>query len=241
MYDLVAGFRSRVLTVCALSVLLCAACGSTEPERFVEAGSPDDPALDLGAAGAGTMEMEIGSGSAATGLAESCDRISMSGEGLLENEVHFTATFRLGEGYTRTVMLFGGESYEEDIIGNGYFFGLDKADAEVLAMKYPDFYLCSSPGGMEAMEHIIPYDFVPANCEIYGQIMTALADYDENVVKGGDRTSLQFDGVPLELESVIDDGSGQDVTDMVSGQSFHLITKVQQLTGESVLDFGTSP
>lgn len=231
----------------ALCALVAVACGSTEPpEQFVAAGAPDDPDDTAGAAGTGTMEMPIGSGSTATGLTESCDTVTMEGEGLLEAEATVTGHFRLGTAYTKTVMLFSGEAYlQDDILGNGYFWGLDKADAEVLAMKYPDFYLCSSPGGEEAMEHIIPYDFVPATCEVYGQIMTALAEYDQNVMTGGDRTSLRFEGVALELESVTFNETGGDVTDQVAeqvaDQNFHLITSVEQLTGQSVLDFGTLP
>ena len=90
------------------------------------------------------------------------------------------------------------------------------------------------PGGQEASKYIVPYDLVPANCEVYEQIVAALRQYDTNVTKGGDRTSLRFEGAPLELESVIADATGEDVTDQVSNQDFHLVTAVEQLTGQSV-------
>jgi hypothetical protein len=64
--------------------------------------------------------------------------------------------------------------------------------------------------------------------------------FDRNRSTGGDRTSLRFDGAPLELESVIVDETGEDVTDQLADRNFHMVTAVEQLTGESVLNFGTS-
>jgi hypothetical protein len=169
-----------------------------------------------------------------------CDSVEMYGEYVVEHEKDFTARFRVGEPYTKTVMLFGGEPLAENVLGNAYIIGLDKVDALMLAQKYPDFYNCSSPGGQEASRYIVPYELVPANCQIYDQILAALRQFHMNVNSGGDRTSLRFDGAPLELESVIEDATGKDVTDMVTGQDFHLVTAVEQLTGQSVLSFGTT-
>jgi hypothetical protein len=170
-----------------------------------------------------------------------CDLVEMDGAFVVEKERDFTARFRVGAPYTKTVMLFGGEPVEDDnVFSNAYIFGLDKVDALMLAEKYPDFYNCSSPGGQEASRYIVPYDLVPANCQIYEQIVAALRQYDTNVAKGGDRTSLRFEGAPLELESVIEDGTGKNVTAQVSNQDFHLVTAVEQLTGQSVVSFGTT-
>lgn len=237
--------RSRPLLTLALCALLCAACGATRREEFVVAGA-DDPMAATGVAGSDATGLDMTgmdvTGSSQTGLAESCDLVRMDGDALLEQEKDFTARYRLGERYTKTVMLFGGEPVVQDnVLSNAYIFGLDQTDAQALAKKYPDFYLCSSPGGMEASSYIVPYDLVPATCEIYDQIVTALAQYDENVASGGDRTSLRFDGAPLELESAIADATGEDVTAQASDYNFHLVTAVEQLTGESVLSFGTSP
>jgi hypothetical protein len=60
------------------------------------------------------------------------------------------------------------------------------------------------------------------------------------VTRGGDRTSLRFEGAPLELDSVIEDATGKNVTAQVSNQDFHLVTSVEQLTGQSVVSFGTT-
>jgi hypothetical protein len=208
----------------AVFLALCVGCG----------GASDDPTVSVGAEpDAGDMEMEV--------LNPGCDMIELDGDVVVERERDFTATYRVGEPYTKTVLLFGGNSVTEpNVLSNAYVLGLDKVDALEIAEEYPDFYLCSSPGGIAAANLIRPYDLVPASCEIYQQLVVALRQFNTNRESGGDRTSLRFDGAPLELESVIDDASGIDVTDQVHDQVFHLITSVEQLTGESVLSFGTS-
>ncbi len=109
----------------------------------------------------------------------------------------------------------------------------------MLAAKYPDFYLCSSVGGKEAAKYIIPYDLVPANCDVYQKLLNAFDVLRRNDRAGGDRTSLRIEGAPLTLESVIQNGNGVDVKSQVHDQNFQLVTDVQQLTGESLIKFGT--
>ena len=226
MYAVVAGFHARAIAL-SLAVSVSAACGG-ERESFVEAGEEVDaavrprmPAIHDGASG--------------------CDDVEIDGEFVIERERDFTARYRIGERYTRTVMLFGGEPVEQDnILSNAYIFALEKGDAQRLAETYPDFHLCSSPGGMAAASYIRAYDLVPATCEVHEQIASALRSYHRNASVGGDRTSLRFEGAPLQVESVIADASGEDVADQVADQNFHLVTGVEQLTGQSVLGFGTS-
>lgn len=227
MYVLVAGLHSRAVFVSLVCALLCSAC-SGAGQRSVSVGEGTDAAMPGG--DAGVVENVV-----------NCDPVSREGDFVLEQEKDVTVRYRVGAPYSRTIMLFGGELVEEDnTLGNAYVFGLDKTDALMLAAKYPDFYLCSSPGGKEASNYIVPYDLVPASCAIYEQIIRALDTYDKSVTSGGDRTSLRLDGFQLELVSVTVDTTGEDITSQVSDQDFHLVTKVEQLTGESVLEFGTS-
>lgn len=221
------GFYSRASIALALFALLCAACGSEAGEAVSAGPAPD-------------ASMSDGGGSTLPDPARGCDVVEVDGQLVVERERDFTATFRIGAPYTKTVMLFGGESMEQDnIFGNAYVLGLDKEDALVLAQQYPDFYLCSSPGGQAAADMILAYDLVPSTCEVYEQIVAALRVFNRNRASGGDRTSIRFEGLPLEVESVLDP-DGLDVKDQVSDQNFHLVTAVQQLTGESVLDFGST-
>jgi len=228
MYVVVAGSHSRTSIALALSALLWGACGD-EGEEFVHVGDARDAAMP----GADAHSVD--------GPTSRCDSIQMDGELVVEREKDFTARFRAGEPYTKTVMLFGGEPEEDaNVFSNAYILGLDKTDAQMLAARYPDFYLCSSPGGMEAASLILPYDLVPASCEVYEQVVAALRQYHRNAAAGGDRTSLRFDGAPLQVESVTENATGDDFTAQVSNQNFHLVTRVEQLTGQSVLSFGNS-
>jgi hypothetical protein len=218
MYVVVAGLHSRTSVVLALSVVLCAACGDGGEEFIGVGDAPDAATTD-----AGEHRVE--------GATRRCDSVGMDGEFVIEHEQDFTAWFRVGEPSTRTVMLFGGEPEDDaNVFSN----------AQMLAERYPDFYLCSSPGGVEAASHILPYDLVPATCEVYDRIVAALRQYHRNAAAGGDRTSLRLDGAPLQVESVTENATGKDFTDQVSDQNFHLVTGVEQLTGESVLSFGNS-
>jgi hypothetical protein len=227
MSVLVAVFHSRASVVLVLCGLLCGACGGPGDGATVsvgdgrDAGDPDDMNMN---------EPDPG-----------CDMVEIDGDFVIEREKSFTARYRIGEPYTKTIMLFGGESVEgDDVLSNAYILGLDKEDALMLAELFHDFYLCSSPGGEEAAEHVFPYDLVPANCEVYEKLVRALNRFRINREAGGDRTSLRLEGAPLELESVTQNDNGADVTDQVTEQHFHLVTAVEQLTGESVLEFGTT-
>lgn len=221
----VAVFRSRAAAAAVLCAVLAAGCGGGEGGPKVSVGDPGD-----------------GDGSAAEPEREStCDAIEIDGDVVTEHEANFTARYRIGQRYTKTVMLFGGEAIAaEDTLGNAYVLGLDKSDAMMLAQEYPDFHLCSSPGGDAAAAHVFPYDFVPASCDVYERLIAALDQFRLNHRAGGDRTSIRFEGAPLELIDVVQNDNGADVTDQVTTADFHLITSVEQLTGQSVLEFGTT-
>jgi hypothetical protein len=169
-----------------------------------------------------------------------CATVESNGDVVVEHLKDFTAQFQLGTSYNRTVMLFGGMTVQQpNTPSRAYIFGLDKVDAQKMADKYPDFYLCSSVGGQEAASYIQVYDIVPATCKIHQQLVTALRLYEKNAAAGGDRTSLRLEGAPMTVTSLTADATCEDVSKQVAGQQFHLITAVQQLTGESLFRFGT--
>jgi len=222
----------RVAVFLAWSLLALAplaGCGSKQ-ESFVATGGAPRSA-DAGAS-------HVNAKATST---DRCGTLEMDGDAVLEHTKDFTARFSVGAHYTKTLMLFGGDSITEDnTLSGAFIFGLDKADAQMLAQKYPDFYLCSSPGGQEASKYIVSYDLVPQTCDIYDQLIGAIKLYNANVTRGGDRTSLQLEGAPLQLEMVTADATGEDVTSQVKDHDFNLVTSVKQLTGQSVLSFGTT-
>jgi hypothetical protein len=215
--------RARLIAL-ALT-LLWTACGS-DGRASVSVGDESDDVVTDGGAKQAMFR---------------CDDIEVQDGFVLEREKDFTARYKIGVRYTKELMIFGGDPIEDaNKLSNMYVFALDKEEALRIAVDYPDFFLCSSPGGMEASKHIVPLDLVPANCDVYEQLRTALTLFKKNEAAGGDRTSLRIEGAPLELVAVTANGSGQDVTDQVHDQDFHLVTSVEQLTGESLLDFGTT-
>jgi hypothetical protein len=219
--------HTRHASAAALSALVLLACGGDERPSVTINLSDDDDRQD----GGGQL----------TTPSPHCDEVEIDGDTVIEHEQDFTARFAKGEPYTKTVMLFGGDAIEgENKLSNAFIFALDREDALRLAMKYPDFHLCSSEGGQEASQHIVPYDLVPANCKVYDELLAAFSQLRRNDVAGGDRTSLRIEGSPLTLVSVTANATGQDVTDQVHDQDFQLVTDVEQLTGQSVLEFGTT-
>ena len=234
MYVLVAGFHSRVAPlhwsgiVFALFLVLGSACGGEGGATVSTHARPDAGTSGMGQAGTAAS-------------ARRCESVQVDGDVVIEHEKDFTARYRIGEPYTKTVMLFGGEPVNADnVLSNAYIIGLDKMDALELAQMYPDFYLCSSPGGQQAAMRIVSYDILPASCDIHDRLVAALRQYDVNAAAGKDRTSIRFEGAPLQLESVTADATGEDVTTQASGQNFQLMRSIEQLTGESVLAFGTT-
>lgn len=225
----VCALRFRASLAFAFCAWLSAACGDGGRNGVVsvpaaeDAGEPDAEAPDASA-------MPFG-----------CVSVEREGDELVEHLDDFTARFEVGSPYNRTIMMFGGAPVPKpNTPTRAYIFGLDKLDAQMMAKKYPDFYLCSSVGGQEAASYIQVYDIVPATCKVFQQLVAAFVQYDKNAANGGDRTSLRLEGAPLTVKSVIADGTGEDVKEQVADQQFHLITGVLQLTGESLLDFGTS-
>lgn len=220
MYGVLAGFVTLAL--------IATACGGDGGGGGVSTHARGQ----AGPSGDGEMVMKS--------AARRCEGVEVDGDVVIEHEQDFTARYKIGEPYTKTIMLFGGEPVDQDnVLSNAYIIGLDKMDALELAKTYPDFYLCSSPGGQQAAMHILSYDLLPADCKVNDLLLAALHQYDVNAAKGADRTSIRFEGAPLELESVTANATGEDVSDQASGQNFHLMTSIEQLTGESVLDFGT--
>jgi hypothetical protein len=235
MYGVVAGFRSRasrlgspLLAALALCAGLSAACGGGNDATVSTHGRPDAGTSGMGQAGMAAS-------------ARRCESVAVDGDVVIEHEKDFTARYKIGEPYTKTVMLFGGEPVNADnVLSNAYIIGLDKMDALALAQMYPDFYLCSSPGGQAAAANIISYDILPASCDVHDRLVAALHQYDVNAAAGKDRTSIRFEGAPLQLESVTANATGEDVSDQASDQNFQVMTSIEQLTGESVLSFGTT-
>jgi hypothetical protein len=194
---------------------------------------PEEPAVQLMARDSGVAEQQGGTDT-------DCDNVTIDGDEVTVHEEDVTAHFTMvGEIHNSTVMIFGGDKVEFDnAVSNMALKALDQTDALVLAEKYEDFYLCSSPGGIEAQNYIVQYDLVPASCDVYNQLVAALRDFARNSQAGGDRVSLSFEGVELTLDSAAFDSSGMDVTDQLEDLNFHLVTKVEQITGESLIEFG---
>jgi len=228
----IAPLYSRASIALALFLALSAGCDSGGGDQTVSVGRGRD---------AGDLSDDAGMDEPDE---PACDRVEIDGDQVIEHERDLSLRYRAGEPYTKTVMLFGGGSVvDPNVPSNAYVLGLDKMDALMLAEDFPDFYLCSSPGGQAAADLLRAYDLVPADCEVFEQLVRALRRFHQNRAAGGDRTSIQFQGAPLALEAVLDT-SGNDVTDQVRDQvvdlDLHLVTSLEQLTGESVLSFGTS-
>lgn len=221
---------SRASLVSILCACLCAACAEDrDPHDLVDV--PTVP--DAGEPAA----MKPDASMSPTG----CVDVDIDGDTAVEHLPNFTARFQVGAAYDRTLMLFGGAPVDQaNAPSRAYIFGLDKVDAERIAQKYSDFYLCSSIGGQEAAAYIQVYDLIPANCQVYQQLVAALRTFAANDSTGGDRTSVRLEGAPLTVTSVTADASGEDVSDQVADNRFQLITSVKQLTGESLFKFGTT-
>lgn len=224
MWVFEAGSKRWWFQCAPMAIALLGAC-SSGPEPTVQLSADAGP--------------DQGDGGTDAGPNTDCDNVTIVGDQVTVHEETVTARLTMGELKTNTVMMFGGDTVDfDDAVSNVALKALDQTDAVMLAQTYPDFYLCSSPGGLAAQNYIVQFDLVPASCQVYDQLVSALADLKRAAASGTDRVSLKFDGAPLTLDSVTFDASGLDATDQLQDLNFYLVTKVEQITGESLLDFG---
>jgi hypothetical protein len=145
-------------------------------------------------------------------------------------EARFTKIGSLEESY----MLFGGDaSQRANQINHASFAGLPTHDARAIASRYPDFYMCKSPGAKWAQDRTEAMSIIAGNREAVRTLERALALFNERLQAGGERTCVRVKGAPLSLDSVeLDLGEQrEDVTakfqQMAAQTSFVLAESVE--------------
>ncbi|MDH5676314.1 MAG: hypothetical protein OEZ06_29610 [Myxococcales bacterium] len=172
-----------------------------------------------------------------------CNEVVINDMQVIVREESVVAKLSQSAPFANVVMLFGGEEMKHnDAVRTVAILGLDQTDAIEAAKTYPDFDLCSSAGAEdEAIQaKLKQIDFVPATCEIHEAIVAALEVFETNRDTMGDRTSLRLEGAMLQLQSASVQDTDEDVTNRYTGLELLLVTDVEQLTGKSVIELGTS-
>jgi hypothetical protein len=159
-----------------------------------------------------------------------------------ENEVqlatlHLDARFSQKRPLNGTYMLFGGGQLDHpDAVSSISLAGLHADDVRRIAARYPDFYMCKSPGASLAKKAVVDLDLIPADGRTQKALWATLDRFNENIQSGGDRVCVSIRGQELDLESVEIREAKEPITEHYRNNNFFLVTSAsmvdcQQATG----------
>jgi hypothetical protein len=110
-------------------------------------------------------------------------------------------------------MLFGGADGEmSNSVSDVVVAGLAIRHARFIAERYPKFHRCSSPGAAQAQRLVEHMALVAADGSTRRTLRKALAQHDDAVASGGERTCLRFRGEQISLRSASHREGGLDLT-----------------------------
>lgn len=142
--------------------------------------------------------------------------------------------------FDESYMLFGGSDGEmKNSFGNVFVSGLAVRHAALIAQRYPDFYMCKSPGAAQAQRLVEDMAWIASDGSTRGTLRKALALYQKSLRSGGEQTCLAVSGERLMLGSVKHRDQGFDLTHEVGsglrGTDFYLVTEAELAHCKSLL------
>jgi hypothetical protein len=124
--------------------------------------------------------------------------------------------FVRGDEFRGVFMVFGGNGERElwNEAGHAFLAGLTLADAQSLSARYPDFYMCASPGAARAKDAMVHMSLVAADALVRERIDRAIRDHDARIAAGGKRLCVTIAGHRLRRLSHRIDGHDAVVTEL---------------------------
>jgi hypothetical protein len=108
--------------------------------------------------------------------------------------------FQRGTGLDEAYMLFGGDASERSgHFSNVLLSGLAERHVYPIAQRYPDFYLCRSPGAESAKRLVETMSLIGGDGRTRKTLLEALRLYEESIRSGGERTCVHLKGEQLHL------------------------------------------
>jgi hypothetical protein len=140
--------------------------------------------------------------------------LTISGEDVLLKTENLDVHFDRKGSFDETYMMFGGIALDQkDAVAKVGISGINVKKAKPIADRYPDFYMCNSPGAAIAKKAVADLDLVPADGTVFKDLKSAIADFESSIHGGGERVCVHLEGTGLELKSVGHREAEADLTD----------------------------
>jgi hypothetical protein len=148
--------------------------------------------------------------------------------------------FTRDDRFSSTYMLFGGDHMtDKRMIIPLFISGVDAEDGKDIAVQYPDFWMCKSPGASRAQSCCMQLNLVPSNADITEDIKDTIANFKESLGDEEDRVCIKLQGDILRLKSVIFVEQNEDITSQLARQfesmDCRFITRAEQVGWKQVL------
>lgn len=133
--------------------------------------------------------------------------------------------FTRSETLDGTYMLFGGGTLDHpNAVSNVTLAGLHMKDVRRIAERYPDFYMCKSPGAPLAQKAVVDLDLVPADGKVRKTLDSALDQFESSLHSDGGRVCVSLRGEALDLKSAKIRDHDEEVTETYRQTRFYLVT-----------------
>jgi hypothetical protein len=144
-------------------------------------------------------------------------------------------TFQKTESFDREYVVFGGGAAEGNSVYKILLAGLPSDRAQEIARRYPDYYMCASPGADEAKEAIVDLLILPSNNGVLSVLKNAVDTSIKNAEAGsGERVGVRLTGANITLVSAKDRKDGEDFTSKLGGQNYVFVDSAQVVPAKDV-------
>lgn len=124
-------------------------------------------------------------------------------------DVHFSRVTP----FEGTYMLFGGaENNHANAFTKITLCGLEQSKAKYIHSRFPDFYMCKSPGAPLAQKETCQLDIVPADSKVLRSLKKSLDLFNKSLNDDRDRVCIRLKGEKLKLTSVVVREMNEDIT-----------------------------
>jgi hypothetical protein len=126
--------------------------------------------------------------------------------------------FVKGASIVTSYMVFGGSLAS----GNNSFSDvgmatLDERSVRAYAVRYADFFECSSPAAAQAKQQVESLTFIASNDSARSALREAISLHEERVRNDAERTCIAVRGIELQPGSVHSTANGSDMTSQLGG------------------------
>ena len=139
--------------------------------------------------------------------------------------------FKKLEKFTNSFMIFGGgEISHKNAINDITLSLLSMKKVKNLSVKYPDFYMCSSPGAKEAQSALLQLNLVSTSSDVSSILKHSLKKFNTNIRLSKERVCILLSGYQIKLMSANTQNHEIPLNSTVKDMKYALISKAEIFT-----------